>query len=99
MAASVIDSKRLTATYGGIDLDEYARRFVSAIDTVLLPQYAALATCLKAALFDHTRGELTIANEIAESVDRLDAGGGGDLAQAQELLRQRICWFGLRRPT
>jgi hypothetical protein len=80
-----------TASYGGIDLDEYARRFVSAIDTVLLPQYAVPAYMLEKQRYSTIlEAKLTIANEIAESVDRVDAGGGGDLAQAQELLRQRM---------
>ena len=83
--------KGITATYGGIDLDEYARRFVSAIDTMLLSQYAAPAYMLEKQRYSTIlNAKLTIANKIAESVDRIDAGGAGDLAQAQELLRQRM---------
>lgn len=84
-----------TASYGGIDLDEYARRFVSAIDTALLPQYAAPAYIIERQHYSTILGaKLLIANKIADSVDvikdAIAADEIGDLAQAQELLRQRL---------
>jgi hypothetical protein len=100
--------KEVTASYGGVDLDEYARRFVSAIDTVLQPKYATPAYILErqragARFSAILKAKLTIANEIAKSVDRIAAlneneedvdqiaeNDIGDLAQAQELLRQRM---------
>jgi hypothetical protein len=100
--------KEVTASYGGVDLDEYARRFVSAIDTVLQPLYATSAYLLErrregAHYSAILKAKLTIANEIAKSVDRIAAVNEneedveqiaendiGDLAQAQELLRQRM---------
>jgi hypothetical protein len=100
--------KEVTDSYGGVDLDDYARRFVSAIDTVLQPQYATGAYILErqragAHYSAILKAKLTIANEIAKSVDRIAAlnedeedvdpigeNDIGDLAQAQELLRQRM---------
>ena len=87
--------KPATASYGGIDLDEWATRFVSAMDTVLLPQYAVPIYILEqqqVGSFYSTllKAKQSIADAIAKSVDRIAENGGGDLPQAQELLRRRL---------
>ncbi|MGH2436830.1 MAG: LysM peptidoglycan-binding domain-containing protein, partial [bacterium] len=80
-----------TESYAGIDLDAWARRFLSAIDTFFLPQYAVPAYVLApkhyATIIEAKRD---IAGFIADSVEGIAEGTGGDLGQAQELLRQRM---------
>ena len=78
-------------SYAGIDLDEWARRFLSAMDTFFLPQYAVAAYILAS---NHYRtiieAKRDIASSIADSVEGIAEGTGGDQAQAKELLRQRM---------
>ena len=78
-------------SYAGIDLDEWARRFLSAMDTFFRPQYAIPAYILdkqgyQAILEDKRR----IVRSIADSVEGIAEGTGGDQGQAKELLRQRM---------
>jgi hypothetical protein len=77
--------------YVGIDLDELARRFLGAIDTFFLPQYAVPAHILAAEHYKTImKAKSDIAGLIADSVEGIAEGTGGDREQAKELLRQRM---------
>ena len=80
-----------TESYVDIDLDELARRFLSALDTFFLPQYAVSAYIAAPGHYESimkAKGE--IAGFIADSVEGIAEGTGGDQKQARELLRQRM---------
>ncbi len=80
-----------TESYLGIDLDEWARRFLSAIDTFFLPQYAVPAYILASEHYKTIMmAKSDIAGLIADSVEGIAEGTGGDREQAKELLRQRM---------
>ena len=83
--------KSAEKSYAGIDLDEWARRFLSAMDTFFLPQYAVPACILdKQSYQSILEDKRKIASSIADSVEGIAEGTGGDEDQAKELLRQRM---------
>ena len=68
-------------SYAGIDLDEWARRFLSAMDTFFLPQYAVPACILdKQSYQSILEDKRKIASSIADSVEGIAEGTGGDAA-------------------
>ena len=80
-----------TESYVGIDLDELARRFLGAMDTFFLPQYAVPAYILAAEHYKTiVEAKSDIAGLIADSVEGIAEGTAGDREQAKELLRQRM---------
>ncbi len=91
-----------TKSYSSIDLDVWAKSLLNAIDTVLLPQYlvparllatgpgancsVGAASCIDAII----AAKRTIAESIAGTVDLLSDNNIGDLAQARQLMLQRL---------
>lgn len=87
--------------YAGVDLDVWAKQYLSAIDDVLLPEYSVAAqllgmgtppcsangtTCFEAL----TNAKKKIAAAIAGTIENLAQPGGGDLFAAKHLFEQRL---------
>ncbi len=85
-------STAVPTSFRGIDLDTWGRGFLHDVDRMLSPQYAvAFHRCDPASYRALLTAKETLAAAIAAGVDEIIAGGsGGDLAAAQEALRQSL---------
>ncbi|MBS1913515.1 MAG: LysM peptidoglycan-binding domain-containing protein [Bacteroidetes bacterium] len=86
-------------TYKGVDLDAWARTFLNAVDTILLPQYATPAHLLdlgsaapagSRALEKIIAAKRMIAGAITGMVQEIGDTGRGNLGEASEFFSQRL---------